>query len=120
LAACNEEFVYIFNPSLYSRDSSRQTKEEMEKWEQQYSIEVKASGSDVKEKFVKWTFENDSHGNKSIRMKFTHIMSQVAWHSKGDYFSTMAHNVQTSSQVMIHSLQRSTSTRPFNQSKGII
>lgn len=49
-----------------------------------------------------------------------HIIKQVVWHSKGDYFSTMAHNIQTSSQVMIHSLSRSNSTRPFTQSKGIV
>jgi hypothetical protein len=55
-----------------------------------------------------------------IKIVFKHMISKVVWHTKGDYFATMAHNVQTSSQVMIHSLSRSNSTRPFNQSKGIV
>jgi hypothetical protein len=49
-----------------------------------------------------------------VKIEFKHLIAKVVWHSKGDYFATMAHNVQTSSQVMIHSLSRSNSTRPFN------
>ena len=90
----------------------------METWKAQYELDAKAS--EDKEKFVKWKFENDSYGKMMIRMEFGKIISKVVWHSKGDYFSTMAHNIQTASQVMIHSLNRSNSTRPFTQSKGII
>jgi|TARA_B110000285_G_C15057926_1_gene580670 ribosome biogenesis protein ERB1 len=91
----------------------------MDEWEKQYNIDAKAS--DQKEKYVKWKFETDNClGLKMIKMDFKHIISRICWHSKGDYFATMAHNIQTSSQVLIHSLSRSNSTRPFNNSKGII
>lgn len=91
----------------------------MESWEKQYAVDAKAS--DQKEKYVKWKFENDGCiGSRMIKMDFTKIISRIVWHSKGDYFATMANNIQTSSQVMIHSLSRSNSTRPFTQSKGIV
>jgi len=70
---------------------------------------------------VKWIFEDDPClGNRMIRMDFGKVISKVVWHSKGDYFATMANNIQTSSQVMVHSLSRSNSMRPFTQSKGIV
>jgi hypothetical protein len=68
----------------------------MQEWEKQYEIERKAS--DQKEKYVKWKFEEDSClGFKMIKMDFGKIMSRICWHSKGDYFATLAHNIQTSS-----------------------
>ena len=112
LSVSNEEQVYVIQPMLYSQHSNSQTKVNMEEWQRQYNIDKKAS--DQKEKFVKWEFLNDDcKGALMIKMKFHHVISKIAWHSKGDYFSTMAHNIQTSSQVMIHSLSRTSSTRPF-------
>ena len=64
----------------------------MSEIETKYNIDIKAS-SDNKEKFVKWTFAKDYQGNMFIKMKFEHIISKLVWHSKGDYFSTMAHNI---------------------------
>ena len=91
----------------------------MEICQKQYEVDAKAS--DQKEKYVKWRFENDSCTKaKMLKMDFGKILSRLVWHSKGDYFATMANNIQTSSQVMIHSLSRSNSTRPFTQSKGIV
>lgn len=91
----------------------------MVQWQRQYELDAKASTE--KEKYVKWRFENDNClSNTMIKMDFGKIISKVVWHSKGDYFSTLAHNIQTSSQVLIHSLSRSNSTRPFTQSKGIV
>jgi ribosome biogenesis protein ERB1 len=44
----------------------------------------------------------------------------VVWHAKGDYFATMAHNVQSTSQVLIHSLSGISTQKPFTSCKGII
>ena len=55
-----------------------------------------------------------------IKMTFPNIIKQVVWHQKGDYFATMAHNVQSSTQVVIHSLSKANSVRPFTQAKGIV
>jgi len=119
LSIVNEELVYIVQPQLYSKSSTEHTTSLIDSCEQQYLIDVKAS--DQKEKFVKWKFVKDECiGMKMIQMDFSKIMSKIVWHSKGDYFATMAHNIQTSSQVMIHSISRSTSMRPFTQSKGIV
>ena len=61
----------------------------MEQWEKQYKNDVKAC--DIKEKFVKWRFEDDDCLNaRMIKMDFGKIMSKVVWHSKGDYFATLA------------------------------
>ena len=28
-----------------------------------------------------------------IKIEFKHVISKITWHSKGDYFATMAHNI---------------------------
>ena len=95
VSATNEEFVYIFAPGLYTKAQVTETQESLERLEAQYTLDAKAS--DTKEKFVQWTFEDDYLGIKSIKMKFKNIISKMVWHSKGDYFATMMHNIQTSS-----------------------
>lgn len=120
LAVTNDVNVYIFQPKLYSKQSSEELSDDITKWENQYNLDVKAN--DQKEKFVQWQFVEDGllPGTKAIKMKFQYVISKIVWHSKGDYFATMANNIQTSSQVMIHSLSRTNSNRPFTQSKGIV
>jgi len=49
--------------------------------------------NDKKEQFLKWEFLNDERGVKMIRITFQNIIKSVIWHSKGDYFATMAHNI---------------------------
>ena len=118
LAACNEELLYIFHTALNSRQCTNATKDLITQIESAYVLDAKANPE--KEKYAKWMFENDSSGHRSIKMKLGNIVSKVVWHLKGDYFATLLHNIQTSSQVMIHSLSKSNSTRPFTQSKGIV
>lgn len=69
---------------------------------------------------LKWEFENDFRGVEMIRIKFNQLLKSITWHSKGDYFATMINNLQSSNQVMIHSLNKSSSQRPFTQAKGIV
>ena len=52
--------------------------------------------NDKKEQFWKWAFQADVYGRKQIKITFQHIIKTVVWHSKGDYFATMAQNVQSS------------------------
>lgn len=91
LTATNEELVYIVAPGLYTKAEAAETQDSIAKWEAQYTLDAKASEN--KEKFVKWSFSDDYMGKKLIIMKFNNIISKVAWHSKGDYFSTMMHNI---------------------------
>jgi len=48
------------------------------------------------------------------------VIKRVVWHAKGDFFATMADNVQSTSQVLIHSLSKGVSQKPFTQTKGIV
>lgn len=112
LAVCNEDFVYIINPALYSKAVNQGTSEIFEQAEKQYKQEVLLN--EKKEQFQSWTFpENDGYGRKMIKITYPHIIKLVVWHSKGDYFATMAHNLQSSTQVVINSLSKATSQRPF-------
>lgn len=62
--------------------------------ETNYKIEVAAN--DKKEQFLKWGFTEDYRGAKMIKITFTNVIRSIVWHSKGDYFATMAHNIQSS------------------------
>jgi len=55
-----------------------------------------------------------------VQMTFQNIIKTIVWHSKGEYLSTMAHNVQTAAQVMIHSISKGISQKPFTSTKGIV
>jgi ribosome biogenesis protein ERB1 len=55
-----------------------------------------------------------------MKISFQNIIKSVVWHQKGDYFATMAHNIQSSLQIMINSLSKASAQRPFSQAKGIV
>ena len=57
---------------------------------------------------------------RRVSVKLEVVPKKLVWHSKGDYFATVAEFTQTSSQVMIHSLSKSKSQVPFAKSKGIV
>ena len=75
---------------------------------------------------AKWHFleesKDDDFSLKDVRVsiQFEHILKRFVWHSKGDYFATQADNIQTSTQVLIHSLGKAQSQKPFSKAKGII
>ena len=86
-----------------------------------YELEIAAS--DKKEQFIKWDFAglaNKEKGHKMITLTAKHIISRLTWHAKGDFFASMAHNIQATSQVIIHSLGKAQSQKPFSTTKGII
>jgi hypothetical protein len=45
---------------------------------------------------MKWDFINDTRGVKMIKLTFQNVIKTIVWHSKGDYFATMANNIQSS------------------------
>ena len=83
-----------------------------------YEIDVKAS--DKKENLCKWHFPDDGYGRKMLRIEFDRCISRVVWHAKGDYFATMANNVQNTSQVLIHSLSKHNTAKALSSAKGIV
>jgi len=126
LAVANEDQVHLIGPELYRRDISQRTRQVFEDAHKTYSIE--AAASDKKEQFCKWVFRNArkeegveaAHPHILATIVFKNIISRLAWHSKGDYLSTMAHNIQSTSQVLIHSVSQATSQKPFSTTNGII
>ena len=44
------------------------------------------------------------HPHIVASMVFKNVISRLSWHSKADYLSTMASNIQSTSQVLIHSV----------------
>jgi hypothetical protein len=57
------------------------------------SYDLDAQSNEKKEQYCKWSFKEDYRGIQHIKITFNHIIKSVVWHSKGDYFSTMAHNI---------------------------
>jgi len=43
--------------------------------------------------FLNGSLKLISRGIKMIKITFEKIIKSVVWHSKGDYFATMAHNI---------------------------
>lgn len=87
LAVCNEHMVHLVLPNLYSKAVNEATQSIVDNAAESYKVDVAASRD--KEKVVKWTFNE-----KMVTIEFNEVISKLAWHSKGDFFSTMAHNVQ--------------------------
>ena len=80
-----------------------------------------AVGADLKENLAKWQFAKDLKKDEiAVTIEFKHIISRLTWHPKGDYFATMASNLQSTNQVVIHSLRKASSQKPFSTTKGII
>ena len=52
--------------------------------------------NEKKEMFLKWEYLQDERDVKMLRIKFTHVIKSVKWHSKGDYLASMAYNIQSS------------------------
>ena len=120
LAAANEENVHLIAPELYSRKVNDATRAVLKQAKHFYEIDLAASGADKKEALVKWEFSDKASEQVAVSMTFKHIISRLTWHPKGDYFSSMAHNIQATTQVVIHSLKKASSQRPFSSTKGIV
>jgi len=101
LLAANEDNVHVFMPGLYAQDVNEQTRNMLKTAKKEYV-------EDTKSNICKWNFKNDHRGELMITMDFKNIISKLVWHVKGDYFASMAHNVQQTAQVLIHSLARAT------------
>ena len=110
LAVCNEEFVFLVAPELYKKEANEGTKEIFNEAQESYKLEVAAN--EKKENLCKWRFyytgskkdskedtKEETTLDKHIvaSMEFKIIISRLDWHPRGDYLSTMAHNIQATS-----------------------
>lgn len=57
--------------------------------------------------------------NWRLNVKLAVIPLKLVWHSKGDYFATVASHTQTAKQVLVHCLSKSKSLAIFGKFKGV-
>ena len=124
LAVVTLKKVYILIPQkLYNKFEKKKTEELIKEFKRSY-VPVQDSTTNKKPPW-KWEFldeTNEEFIKKDIRvvLEFEYILKKIDWHSKGDYFATLASNIQVSTQVLIHSLSKAQTQKPFSKSKGII
>lgn len=123
LAIANEQKVSILAPTkLFDSELDSNLTTLFRDIKQKHYAPTVAEG---KKPISVWNFtdpSNEDYRTKDLRveLEFEHIIKWVRWHAKGDYFATLADNIQTSSQVLIHSLSKSMSQKPFSKTKGIL
>jgi len=124
LAIVNLNHVYILVPQrINNKKEVRETESLIREFKNRFVPIIDTTSNKIP--MAKWHFLNDKEDDfvqrdTRVSIQFGHILKRVVWHSKGDYFSTMADNIQTSTQVLIHSLSKAQSQKPFSKSKGII
>jgi len=102
LAVANEETVHLIHPDLGTSEVNKATRDLVREASKNYRLE--AAAADKKELHCTWEFKDEM-----TTLTLKHLISNLCWHPKGDYFSTMAHNLQATTQVLIHSVSKATS-----------
>lgn len=124
LAVVNMNHTYILVPQkINTKKQVKETESLIREFKSRFVPVIDTVSNKVP--MAKWNFlENtdEDYLTRDIRVsiQFAHILKKLVWHSKGDYFSTLADNIQTSTQVLIHSLSKAQTQKPFSKSKGII
>ncbi|CAI2358858.1 unnamed protein product [Moneuplotes crassus] len=124
LSVVNHNHVYMIMPQkLYTRDERKDTENLIKEFKNNFIPSVDTSST--KKPPCKWEFLEQSdkdfvERDVRVKLEFEYIIKKIDWHSKGDYFATLADNIQTSTQVLIHSLSKAQTQKPFSKSKGII
>lgn len=136
MAAAVDNFVYLINPGVGDRLVQAKTDEILK--------EIPAATGDLSKIIYKlknqsmmliyvflvpqkvrtvlsWDQPDKEQWTNGFRVILTHSkpVKQVAWHGKGDYFSSVMPDGANRS-VLIHQLSRRRSQLPFTKSKGLI
>ena len=79
-----------------------------------------ASGKAKKEPATQWVRPNTSLQDKGVLVKFSlrKTVKVISWHRRGEYFSTVSPQGQTSA-VAIHTLSKHLTQLPFRKLKGL-
>ena len=108
--------VHLLNPMIGGEDKI---------YEMDFLIdESKTSHDTASDHSFKWNFhEKDSQEYAEGRrfwMLLPTDVSQTIFHKKGDYFATLTPRANNKDQVLIHSIKKGKSQRPFTKSKSDI
>lgn len=122
LAVVSEQTVTLIVPrDLFDGEIERDTQKLFNQFRSRY---IAPTTSGDKKPACVWTFPDrestEFKEGRRVVMTFEHLQKRIVWHLKGDYFATLADRVQTSSSVLIHSLSKTSSQKPFAKSKGIV
>ncbi|CAH1780147.1 unnamed protein product, partial [Owenia fusiformis] len=114
LAAVLEKSVILLNPHVGDKLISTNTDNMLAAFRPDDTTTSKKSS-------VSWSAYEDEQFDIGFRLQVTHQKecSQVTWHGKGDYFSTVVPQGDSQS-VFIHQLSRRRSQIPFSKSKGLV
>lgn len=87
--------------------------------------EAKTTNQTDTERVIKWNFvEKDTDDylvdGKRFWLTFENEVSQVTFHKKGDFIATVTPRTANKDQVLIHSLKKGRSQRPFTKAKADI
>lgn len=124
LSVVNHNHVYMLAPQkLNTREQRRETENLIKEFKNNYIPIIDTTSN--KKSACKWEFVEQSDNDfkerdMRVKLEFEYIIKKIDWHSKGDYFATLADNIQTSTQVLIHSFSKAQTQKPFSKSKGII
>jgi len=115
LALANDTRLILLNPDCISQSNYQNNQFLLEETETNHKA--------LTNKLLDWTFfENTSKEWKEgqrLEISLNASIKHVAFHEKGEYLATVCPNSsQQNDVVMVHSLQKGTSQRPFNKSKA--
>ncbi|NWT12066.1 BOP1 protein, partial [Vireo altiloquus] len=112
VAAAVDEEVLLVNPGLGDKLLVAATDQLLDSWEAPEEERIQP---------VRWIPANPEERGKGIRLRVQHgkPVSQVTWHPKGDYWSSVVRN-PGGRQVLIHQSSRRRSQDPFRKNPGSI
>lgn len=72
------------------------------------------------ESLIPWEFFENKENEKDLKIKinFKNEVKYVVFHAKGDYLATICPEAGQGDIVIVHSLEKASSERPFNKSKS--
>lgn len=110
LAICSGSTLSVFNPSDLSDFEYEKNDQTFEESKNAY----KEGG------ITPWEFleNNESEKDLKIKINFNNEVKYVAFHAKGDYFTTVCPEAGQGDIVIVHSLEKASSERPFNKAKS--
>ena len=108
--------VQVLDPLLGSEETLQQMEFQID--------EAKTGHSTDSEPVFQWHFfEKDSleyEQGRRVSIALPTNVAQVVFHKKGEYFATLTPRASNKDQVLIHSLKKGRSQRPFTKSKSDI
>ncbi|XP_062500949.1 ribosome biogenesis protein bop1-B-like [Corticium candelabrum] len=112
--AC-ESIVFIVNPMLGGHQLYGATDLLISK----FGGEEQGPGSSGLSELVTWSTcsGSDVTDGRRLSLQHKHVVKQVVWHGKGDYFATVMPDGGNSA-VLIHQLSKRRTQNPFSKMKG--